>query len=103
MAALDHNVCMFDISALLDGAQHLICQQLGEANDRVQRRAQLVTHVGNEVGLRALGGQSLFLRAQFSRSGHADSRHVPQCIDVEMPGPEHVLFAQAAQMRSSNK
>ena len=36
-------------------AEQLLLQDLGEADDRVQRRPQLVAHVGQEVGL-VLGG-----------------------------------------------
>ncbi len=33
-----------------------IGHQLGEADDRVQRGAELVAHIGEELGLRAVGG-----------------------------------------------
>ena len=37
--------------ALVQLAEHLLVQHLAEADDRVQRRAQLVRHRGEEVGL----------------------------------------------------
>ena len=36
---------------VVDLAEHLLAQHLGEADDRVERRAQLVRHVGEELGL----------------------------------------------------
>src|SRR5262249_23228960 len=37
------------------GAEHLAPHDLGEAEDRVERRAQLVAHIGQEFGLGAAG------------------------------------------------
>ncbi len=37
--------------AFVQLAEHLLVQHLGEADDRVQRRAELVRHRGEEVGL----------------------------------------------------
>ena len=36
---------------VVDRADHLVAQHLREADDRVQRRAQFVRHVGEELGL----------------------------------------------------
>ena len=40
-------------------AEHFFNKHLGEANDRVKRRAQLVRHVGKELRLVAVGGLDL--------------------------------------------
>ncbi len=37
---------------VVQGAEELLLEQLGEADDRVERRAQLVRHAGEEAGLR---------------------------------------------------
>ena len=44
------------IGVVADGAIHLVLDDLGKADDRVQRRAQLVTHGGEELGLGAIAG-----------------------------------------------
>jgi hypothetical protein len=36
---------------VVDLAEHLLREHLGEADDRVERRAQLVRHVGEELRL----------------------------------------------------
>ncbi len=40
----------------IEHAEDLLLEQLGEANDGVQRRAQLVAHVGQEGALGLIGG-----------------------------------------------
>ena len=44
---------------LVELAEHPLAQHLGEADDRVQRRAQLVRHVGEELRLVLAGGFEL--------------------------------------------
>ena len=44
---------------LVQLAEHALEQHLGEADDRVQRRAQLVRHVGEELGLVLVGDLEL--------------------------------------------
>ncbi len=44
-------------------AEHLLVQHLGEADDRVQRRAQLVRHRGQEVRLVPARGLQLLIQA----------------------------------------
>ena len=46
-----------DVFLLLfvDDAEHLVLQHLGEADHRIERGAQLVAHVGQEVGLDQVG------------------------------------------------
>ncbi len=46
---------------LVDLAEHPFAQHLGEADDRVQRRAELVRHVGEELGLVLAGGLELLV------------------------------------------
>ena len=41
------------IARAADRAHHLVRHHLGEADDGVQRRAQLVAHIGEELGLAA--------------------------------------------------
>src|SRR3546814_2004581 len=43
-------------------AEQLVLDDLGEPDDGVQRRAQLVAHVGKEVGLGATGQLGFLLR-----------------------------------------
>src|ERR1044071_1079355 len=45
-------LCVFDIGVAAELAEHLGAHNLGEADDRVQWRAQLVRHVGEEGGFR---------------------------------------------------
>ncbi len=54
-------VDIVDVLALLlvQLAEHLLAQDLGEADDGVQRRAQLVGHVGEELGLVLIGLREL--------------------------------------------
>ncbi len=49
-SGLEHVVDVGEL-AFVELAEHLLVQHLAEADDRVQRRAQLVRHRGQEVGL----------------------------------------------------
>ena len=52
-------------------AEHLGCHDLGEADDGVERRAQLVAHVGEEFRLGLVGvlGAGFFLGVFFREIG----------------------------------
>ena len=50
-AAFMDQLGVFEIFRAADGAEHLMRHHFGEADDGVERRAQLVTHVGKEARL----------------------------------------------------
>ena len=57
---------------LVEVALRVVGQQLGQDQQRVERRAQLVAHVGEELGL-VLGGQRELLGLLLDRAaGHVD-------------------------------
>ena len=60
------------------GLQRRVEQQLRHADHAVHRRADLVTHVGEEVALRAAGGRLGFLRGDARGFGLALLRDVLQ-------------------------
>ena len=62
---------------LVDGAEQLLLEHLREADDRVEGRAQLVRHVGQEVGL-VLGHDLERLRAL----GHLALQALDQLLHV---------------------
>jgi hypothetical protein len=53
------NVLQVLVLLIVECAEHPLEQHLGEADDRVERRPQLVGHVGEELGLVAAGGLQL--------------------------------------------
>ena len=55
MVARGVNVAQVLELLVVDLAKHLLAQHLGEADDRVERRAQLVRHVGEELRLVLVG------------------------------------------------
>ena len=52
---------IFAVFRRTDRAEHLVGENFGEAQDGVERRAQLMAHVGEEFGLRLVGGLGPFL------------------------------------------
>jgi len=73
---------------------NFVPQEIGKADDRVERRPQLVTHVGEEIGLaQARGLGFLGRRDQFGLNGLA-LRDVPPEADQQ-----HVVFDRNAGKR----
>src|SRR6185312_10859789 len=52
---------IFEMALVLDRPQHLLLDDVGEADDGIERSPQLVAHVGEEVGLGAVGRLGLVL------------------------------------------
>ena len=93
--------CRSAIDALLVAVRGFLLQQLAVENDRVQRRAQLVAHAGEEVALRARRGFGLPLRhAQLDRRGRSAARRSPLGLVrlLEIPGVAREL--RSARLRS---
>ncbi len=53
--------CIFRIAIHIVATQHALRDHFGESEDRIERRAKLVTHVGEKFGLRAIGDLSTLL------------------------------------------
>ena len=55
IAGFVHQVRIFDITWATQGAEHLLHHHFREADDGVERRAQLVAHIGKEAALGPIG------------------------------------------------
>jgi len=55
LAAVANVACIFTIAFVAQRPQQLAFEELREPDDRVQRRAQLVAHVRQELGLGGVG------------------------------------------------
>jgi hypothetical protein len=55
-AAIVNIAGIFGIFRRADRSEHLILQDIGKAEDGVERRAQLMAHIGEEFGFRPVGG-----------------------------------------------
>ena len=73
---------------LVQLAEHPLVQHLREADDRVERRAQLVRHVGQELGLVLVGRLELAVQAP-ELVAHAVQvgRQRAQLVAVRRPRP----------------
>ena len=76
---------------LVDLADHLLAQHLGEAEDRVQRRAELVRHVREEVRL-VLAGR-LQLAALHVERGQRERELVRALLDLVLEAGVRLLRA----------
>ena len=54
-------LCVFKVLGAAEGAEYLAFHNVREADDGVERRAQLVAYVGEELGLAAAGELGLLL------------------------------------------
>ena len=70
-------------------AEHAVLQHLGETDDRVQGRAQLVRHVGEEVGLRAVRLLELLYRTFSSSSLNSPFSGPTRFITPSVRPPSH--------------
>ena len=98
LAGFEHVVDVGEL-ALVQLAEHLLVQHLAEADDRVQRRSQLVRHRGEEVGLVAARRLELAVqRARARRSSGSPSRR--GCRSRRGSGPRVALPNSPAAISS---
>ncbi len=61
MGAVEHVAGIFEILRAAERSEDLLAHDLGEADDGVERGAQLVADIGQELGFRAAGDLGGFL------------------------------------------
>ena len=61
LAGAENILGVFGVARDADRPHRLILDDLGEADDRVQGRAQLMAHIGEELRFRLVGGLGAFL------------------------------------------
>ena len=94
-----------DEARLDRGLASLSDEDLGEADDRVERRAQLVAHVGQELALGAIGLEDADVRlgelaaAAVELAGQPLQLGQPRAVLLVQRGDLHAALAQARRCR----